>query len=469
MVYGLGNVFSKTFAFFLIPLYINHFGKLDYANLMLFQITTSVLTFLLSLNSGVFYYYYNYDNSKYRKIIFSTWLYYQLIVSALLILLSFLFLDTFTKLYIFNNNLYELKICFIISVFKLIPYSFNSILMNKYRVARKPWKSILVVFLEALFSFLFVSIAVFLFQGGIVEVVFVIFLARMLVSFLFSKGLFKYLSYKNTSTKMLSKVFSYTWPFIVSSIFSWVVMHIDKFIGSVSLVSKDDNAILALSTQIAMPILIFSEMIGTSLGPYIMSVKDDSDAKNQYQNIFELVVISSLIFIVLLIFFSPIILEILADNSYELVLYILPLIVIARFINIMWLQFSIGFSLSGNTAYIMYSVILGGVVSFAINYLFMEDCGIIISGLSQILSCFIMLLFIYFASIKVINFSYSLKSVRSSLILFSFYFLFYYYEYLNNFEFSTYIMLLLNVFCVLYFSATLFKISNLKNFFQTKR
>ena len=53
----------------LIPFYANYLGKVDYSNLVMLQSIFTILTFLLALNTGVFFYYYEYENPKYRKMV----------------------------------------------------------------------------------------------------------------------------------------------------------------------------------------------------------------------------------------------------------------------------------------------------------------------------------------------------------------------------------------------------------------
>ncbi len=126
LIYGFANVFSRIFAMLLIPLYANFLGKTDYANLVMLQSFFSILTFFLTLSAGVFYYYYEYENIKYRKMVFSSWFYYQLIVVALIILSLGLFANPISNLLLTNSvNTFELKVCTILIGVQLIPYIFN--------------------------------------------------------------------------------------------------------------------------------------------------------------------------------------------------------------------------------------------------------------------------------------------------------------------------------------------------------
>jgi O-antigen/teichoic acid export membrane protein len=104
VVYGFANVFSRAFAMFLIPLYTGFLGKIDYSNLIMLQSLFTVLTFLLALNSGVFYYYYEDENEPYRKKIFTSWFYYQLGISLLLMAILIFSSDYLKNLFIINNE-----------------------------------------------------------------------------------------------------------------------------------------------------------------------------------------------------------------------------------------------------------------------------------------------------------------------------------------------------------------------------
>ena len=70
LIYGFANVFSRVFAMALIPLY-SGLGKDAYSNIVLLQSTFTVFSFLTALSSGVFYYYYEYERLKYRRIVFT--------------------------------------------------------------------------------------------------------------------------------------------------------------------------------------------------------------------------------------------------------------------------------------------------------------------------------------------------------------------------------------------------------------
>jgi len=401
MIYGFGNAFSRLFAMLLIPLYAKYLGKVDYSNLVMIQSTFTILTFLLALNAGIFFYYYEYDNLRYRRIVLTSWFYYQLgmlllIISALIIFSSKI--STFFILTETNTDI--INWCLILVGIQLLPYIFNITNLNYFRIERKPKKAISIVLLEAMLTVIFVYLSLAVLDKGLIYVLVSQILARTIVAIVFLNKARIYVKFKYFSKKLLLKIIKYTWPFIISSIFTWVIISIDKFIGASKLTDKTEVALLALAMQLVLPISVLSDMIRMALGPYVMSIRKDKDANKSYQQIFELSVYAGAGVTIGLILLSPLLVYVLADFSYIKVIYVIPLMGIAKIISIASTQFSISFNLKKKNTFILYSVIIGGIIGVLTNYLLMSKYGFIISGYSQIASYICMAVFLFYCGKK---------------------------------------------------------------------
>lgn len=422
LIYGFGNVFSRLFAMFLIPLYAKYLGKVDYSNLVMLQSVFTILTFVLALNAGIFYYYYEYDNLKYRKIVLTTWFYYQLF-AAVVIFISLYFLSPwlFNLFVIQNGNEDVLRWSLVLIGVQLFPYIFNITNINYFRIERKPKKVIQIVMLEALFTLSFVFLSLSVFEYGLIGVLFSQILARLIVSTVFVNHTKMYVKIKYFSRKLLKKILAYTWPFIFSSMFSWVIISIDKFIGVQALVDKTDLALLALSMQLVLPISVLTDMIRMALGPYIMSIRKDANANKSYQQIFELSIFAGAIVVVGVILVSPLLTYVLADATYIKVIYVIPLMAFAKILSLAANQFSISFSLVKKNIYTLISILIAGIIGILVNVLLMGRYGFVVSGYSQILSYIAMAVFLFFMGRKVAN--QELK-LNNSLIITSIVFLY---------------------------------------------
>jgi O-antigen/teichoic acid export membrane protein len=214
---------------------------------------------------------------------------------------------------------------------------------------------------------------------------------------------------------MLNKIFLFSWPFILSSIFSWTIISLDKFVGAKKLTESSDIAFLALSMQLVIPIAVFADMIRMALGPYIMSIRQDSDSEKSYQQLFEGTIFFASLIVVCLILATPFLTLFLSDKSYLPVISVVPLMAFGQLVSITANQFSICFSLAKKTVYILYSVILGGSAGFIINFFLMEEFGYEVSGYSQVLSYSLMAIFLFYFGKKVANLQIQFKN--SSLII----------------------------------------------------
>ncbi|MDY0315508.1 MAG: oligosaccharide flippase family protein [Bacteroidales bacterium] len=418
LVYGFGNVFSRIFAMFLIPLYAKYLGKIDYSNLVMLQAVFTVLTFFTGLNAGVFYYYYEYDNLRYRKIVLTSWFYYQLVISLCILIILFFSSQFLYKLFIVDaTNIADLKLALILIAVQLFPYIFNNTNLNFFRIERKAKSAVVIVLLEACFTLLSVSLVLIVFNLGLVEVIIAQIFSRLLVSIIYINKAKTYVFIKNFSKALLKKIFKYAWPFILSSIFSVIIVNADKFVGAQVLTSKEDVALLALAMQLTLPISVLSDMIRMALGPYIMSIRKEKDAESTYQQVFDLTIFAASIVVLGIIALAPFLTLILTNKSFINVIYVIPLIAFSSVLKLASNQFSISFNLCKKNIFILYGILIAGILGLAINFVFMRKYGFIISGVSQIISYLAMAIFLYFYGRKIANLKIKLKNSAVIVLL----------------------------------------------------
>lgn len=411
VIYGFGNVFSRVFAMFLLPFYTNYLGKIDYSNIVMLQSTFTIITFLIALSGGVFFYYYEFKNVKYKKIVFTSWFYYEIIIAIFTCIALYLISPFLSSFFIVTkSNEQQIFWSVILLGIQLFPYIINITNINYFRINRKPKKVIAIVILESLITLVLVIISLKYCNYGIIGVLVSQISGRLIVSILFIKYASFYVYLKFFSLRMLKKLFLFSWPFILSSIFTWSIISIDKFIGAQKLTDSSDIAFLALSMQLVIPIAVLADMIRMALGPYIMSIRQDSDAEKSYQQLFEVTIFCASVAVVGIILTAPVLTLLLADSSYMQVIYIVPLMAFGQLISLAANQFSICFSLVKKTVYILFSAMIAGTTGFVMNYLLMGTFGYEISGYSQIVSFSLMALFLFYFGKKVANLKIQLKN-----------------------------------------------------------
>ena len=419
IIYGFANVFSRVFAMLLIPFYAAYLGKIDYSNLVMLQSFFTILTFLMALNTGVFFYYYEYENIKYRRIVFTSWFYYELILSLFFILTLLLTSNWLSQFLIVSpSNSSQITACILLIGIQLIPYTFNNTNINLFRIDRKPTKVIIIVFFEALFTLCFVYVMLYKLKWGIIGVMVGQIVARSLIAIAFTKTASFYVKFKNFSFRLLKKMLIYTWPYFIISIFGWIITSMDKFIGAQILTNKSDVAILSLAMQLVIPIAVLADMIRMAIGPFVMSIHKEKDADNTYQQVFDLSIFASTVIVICLVVATPFLTNLLTNETFNEVILLVPIMAFASVISLAANQFSICFNLVKKNIYILYATVIAGIIGFLINFLFMSKFGFVVSGISQLVSYLAMASFLFYTGRKKAN--QNLQLTNSIIILIPF-------------------------------------------------
>jgi len=422
IVYGFANVFSRVFAMLLIPFYAIYLGKVNYSNLVMLQSLFTILTFMLALNSGVFFYYYEYENPKYRKIVFTSWFYYELVLSLIFILLLLIGSNEIKNLFLVNSiNSFELMVSILLMGFQLIPYTFNNTNINLFRIDRKPKKVMLIVFFEALLTLIFVYFLLYTFKLGLIGVMLGQIVARTIIALAFARTAQYYVKIRSFSNRLLKKIILYTWPFFIISIFGWIITSMDKFIGTQTLTDKTDVALLSLGMQLVIPIAVLADMIRMAIGPFVMSIHKEKDADNTYQQVFDLSIFASTVIVICLVVATPFLTILLTNETFNEVILLVPIMAFASVISLAANQFSICFNLVKKNIYILYATVIAGIIGVLINFLFMSKFGFVVSGISQLVSYLAMASFLFYTGRKKANLNLQLTNAIIILIPFTFF------------------------------------------------
>jgi len=417
-VYGIGSLFSRLFAFFLIPFYIQSLGSEFYSNVVILQLVFTFVSYFLALNSGVFYYYYEPKFIESRSTIFSSWILYQFIFLFLAIPFFYLNWHVFDFLFYIPKGMSGLiQESFFYMLLSLVPYVINTTYYNFYRIERKPGNAVIITLLEALLSFVFIFYLVN--RGLSIKGVFLgIFIGRLLtsvVSFIISKNLIKLDQFSFTTIKRLM---AYSWPYLLISVFYWIISHIDKFIGTQLLSNRNDVAVLAFTSQITLPIVVLVDVIRQAFGPYVMSIRGESNSVKHYSELFSFVVYITFIASALLLVIAPYLIKILANDQFISAMVIFPLLVGSSVLGLVSNQLSLGLNLVRKNQYIAMAVIFGGVIGIVSNNYFQLWWGVVGAGWAQLVSYLIVTGLIYWKSNKYYKIEYDWKWILKMTIYF---------------------------------------------------
>ena len=414
---------SRVFTFLLIPLYTAYLPKSEYANLILLQLVFAVCSFLFALNSGVFFYYSEYKSPRVKRKIFSSWFFYELAMFAILIPLAVLF-------YPFVGNIFDASqasgfsgtntyfVAFILTLSQLLPFVVYNTYFNFLRIEMRPRLAVLVTLADIALMVILVSATLVYTNWGVEGVVLAQLVAKSIVAIVvICAEFYKFLIPADFSLNILKKLIAYSYPFFISSSFLWIMNSSDKIIGTQLLENHNEVAFLGLAMQITMPSILLVTAISQALGPYVMSIRFDEDAKQQYVEIYDLVVLLAAGLSIVISSLSPVFIHILADSSFYPALKVIPLFALASVVNIMSIQFCVGLNLAKKTIFIAVATIIGGSLGLVANLVFQPIFGIAAAGWSQIAAYGIASVVIYFFAQKYYPIKYRHKWALTILLV----------------------------------------------------
>lgn len=423
--YGLAGVMSRFFAFFLIPIYIHVLGSSQYANIILLQLTFTIGSYFYALNSGVFFYYYEWTREKLRRSIFSSWIYYQFFI-FILAAVSFFVLQDFLKSLLDLRTFGDQKDAvaqkaLLYTLLQFIPFLISNTYYNYCRIRLHAKSVMLATIGEATFTLLFTLVFLYHMHMSIEGVMLGQFCGRGVVSIivLFNSGYRKFFIPAYASIKVAVKLFVYSWPYLLISIFTWVISSVDKFIGTQLLHSHTDVAHVSLANQIVLPVSIMVDVIRQAYGPYVMNIKHEKDSNQTYASLFSLIFFLAVVCSGVVIMLSPVLMRILANDSFFTCLKLVPLFAAAMVINITISQFGIGCNLKKKNGYIAIATMAGGVFGFFSNWWLQPLLGITATGISQVTSFLLTAFLVWYFSSRFLKVHYEVKWILLLSLIFS--------------------------------------------------
>lgn len=414
VIYGVGSMFSRAFAFFLIPLYTGYLDKAQYANLILLQLIFTFLSFFLALNSGVFFYYYEYKKEKIKQTVFTSWLAYEVVISVLILLLSFLFYPLISPIFELPENVQHTGetffVPFLLVILQLFPFLIFNTYYNLLRINLNSKRAVVITIVDALLVIVFV-VYFLVFAGMGVKGVFLgqLVAKTVLAIGILVGGFYKYLNPNLVSWAMVKRIVAYSSPFFLSSTFLWAMGSIDKIMGTQLLSSQSEVAFLGLAMQVTMPIMMLAGIISQAFGPFVMSIRHETDANQTYEEIFSLVIYASIFASVMLLTVSPFLVDILADETFYPTLDIIPLFALATIINTVMTQMCLGLNLTKKNIYIALATIVGALIGFIFNFYLQPVIGIKAAGYAQIIAFSVSGVIVHIYSQKFMPINYDLR------------------------------------------------------------
>jgi len=447
-----------------IPIVTRLFPPADYGDYVLILSTITILSTLASwLSMSVIRFYPAYEQNKKLDIFYSTTLKW-LSISVFGISILFLSILLISKNYV-SQNLYNLML---LGLEVFIFSSFFQTLLHFLRVKRLVgWYTIFSVW-KSVTAIGFGLILVIIFKFGINGLLWGIIISMAIIfPWLWRKAIGRVSLRKKTSKPLAVEMAKFGFPLVIGNLAYWILTLSDRYILKFFRGAQEVGIYSASYAIGEKSILLLVSLFTLAATPLAMRIwEKEGEEKSRIFNTnltryFLLICLPAVVGISIL---AKPILSILTGQEYFMGYTILPFVALSIFLNGSTIGFGNGLGYYKKTKYIMWPLIIGGLVNLGLNFIFIPKYGYFAAATTTLIGYIVMVgLEIYFSR-KFFIWKFPLKSLgkiscASGIMGGSIY-------YLNNItNFSNFISLILGI-CM---GATIyFFILFLFNEFQTK-
>jgi len=392
------QIVSAVVGLISIPIITRLFPPADYGNYILVLSTVSILVTLVGwLDISIIRFYPAYERDKKLDIFYSTALKW-LSISIFGISILFLLILVIVKNYI-SPNLYNLML---IGIGVFICSALFSNLLNFLRAKRlvswytnfSVWKSITAIGLGL--------ILVIFFKFGVEGLLLGIILSIILIlPRLWGKIVSKITLQKKTSGLLVIEMARFSFPLVAGNLAYWILTLSDRYILEFFRGAWEVGIYSASYAIGEKSILFLVSLFTLSAGPIAMSIwEKEGEEKSRIFNTnltryFLLICLP--VTIGLSVLAKPI-LDILTGQEYFMGYTVLPFIALSIFLNGSTIGFGNGLGYFKKTKYIMWPLIIGGLVNIGLNFIFIPKYGYIAAAITTLIGYIVMVgLEIYFS------------------------------------------------------------------------
>ncbi|MGH2106887.1 lipopolysaccharide biosynthesis protein [Aerococcus urinaeequi] len=380
IIFSLGNLGSKIITFMLVPLYTYYLSQSEYGTVDLVTVTVSMLVPIvsLSMHEAVLRFVMK-KNKEDFHVLFNA-LFISILGYLLLMFLSPLFIIFgFSKSYILYLD--------IILLFQILNQVLSQYARGIGKVRVFAFNGMLTTFLTGIFNILFLV----KFNWGVFGYFFALILSYLISNiyllFFIKPEKSKYpLKFDKA---LIKEMLAYSIPLIPNSLMWWVVssssrVFISIFIGTAA------NGLFAVSSKIPFIINLVSQVFGQGWQLSAFENYEEDGNKNFYTDIFNYY--SEILFIVTsgtILILKPLF-QILFSEEYFNSWTPVPFLLLGSTFSALSGFIGVSYSTTQNTKGVFTTSLLGGVTSIITNFILIPTLGIIGSGISSMLSFFVM-------------------------------------------------------------------------------
>lgn len=388
------NIMQKGISMITVPIFTRILSTEEYGIFSIYLSWLNILVIFTSLN--LYYGVFNnamlkFENDRNR---------YISSMQGLIIVITFIFFLVYMLGKNFFNKVIGLSTVFVILMFmEVLVTPSLQLWSTKQRFDYKYKMLVTITLVKSLLNPIFGMIAIVITQQGAIArissaVVLELIFCGSIMVYQFIKGKAFYVK------KYWKYAVSFNLPLLPHYLSGTILNQADRIMID-SFCGKSNVAIYSVAYNIGMLIQLFTNAINASLTPWFYkSMKEKK--YNEIRKVTNLLLLVMAIFIIILMFFAPEIVQIFATKEYYEAVYIIPPISASVFFIFMYILFSnLEFYFEENK-FIMVASLLAAILNILLNYIFIKKYGYFAAGYTTLVS-YIVYCFSHYFFCKIIS------------------------------------------------------------------
>ncbi|MBZ8174618.1 oligosaccharide flippase family protein [Staphylococcus delphini] len=395
MIYFVSKFIPALLSFIILALYLKFMKPEDYGIFSVIIVTVGLVGIMSSqwIRSSMTRFYYDYKNSI--NTIFTL----QLLMMMLLTILSLI------AYFIFDVDGYT----YLIALVMLYALLINELLNNYYRTLIQPIKVLYGTIIKNIIYLLALMTVIFTKLELSYEIGLLAYTLGLIISNAFYFIGFKFKKYNlHIDLKLLKTFISYGGPLTISFALGVLLQNIDKYMITGVLGTKHNGNYSIVYDFVHNYLYMIMGSLGMASLPRIL--KDNADRLESFEKYTLILKHLTIPIVILLLVLSKELAIIINVFNYHTTYLILIFIIIGTYFHgANSFIYGQAFQLMESTKNILFASFVAIVINTAINLMFLEEFGVIISAISTLIAFYISNLLLKYRLRKSMNFTFVSK------------------------------------------------------------
>jgi O-antigen/teichoic acid export membrane protein len=304
LIYGISGIVTKMIGIFLVPIYTRLFLPKDYGIINLINTTFFLLSILIVCaldNSAARWFFDSTEEADHKKS-FGAYIWFQFFLAFIVALLIIIFSPGLNHLFFKEGGR---PIYFILPAITLITNILPSVLINWFRLHRRPVATVIFTIAQTLTTVGLTVLFVIFLHWQITGVFAAIAISSTVFSLVVIFILRDWLSIKYFNKQRLKVMLKFALPMIPAALSYWLLNNTDSYFIAYFTKSTAEVGLFGIGAMLASVVGMFTGAFQQAWGPFAFSLVNNPDAKKVYANVFLVFGYGMAVLAALLMLFAP--------------------------------------------------------------------------------------------------------------------------------------------------------------------